>query len=88
MRVPAEDIKQVQADINGRRYTADRGFFDMPDRDARIHLRSGNLPLPNMTGVTARHLGFRCGGCGFGSFFATCSRCGGSCLKEGEPVGC
>lgn len=26
--------------------------------------------------------GYRCADCGFGSFFTTCSRCGGTCDKE------
>lgn len=81
MRVPAEDIKQVQADINGRRYTARNGWFDMPERDARIHLTAANMPLPSMTGVTSRRLGYRCTACGFGSYFILC-RCGGACERE------
>lgn len=82
MRVPAEDIKQVQHDINGVRYTARNGFFDMPEHHARIHLKAANMSGPNLTGVTGRGLGYRCDGCGFGSWFATCSRCGGTCVKE------
>lgn len=81
MRVPAEDIKQVQADINGVRYTANRGWFDMPDHHARIHLKSANMPSPNMAGISGRGVGYRCG-CGFRGFFATCSRCGGTCTRE------
>ena len=82
MRVPAEDIKQVQHDVNGVRYIARNGFFDMPEHHARTHLKAANLPWPNLTGATARRVGYRCTGCGFGSFFASCSRCGGTCVKE------
>ncbi len=81
VRVPAEDIKQVQADINGRRYTANRGWFEMPDADARVHLAAGNLPTPNMIGAASRAFGYRCKACGFGSYFTTC-RCGGTCVRE------
>lgn len=85
MRVPAEDIKQVQHDINGVRYTARNGWFDMPDDHARIHLKAGNLAMPNLGGITRRALGYRCTGCGFGSFFATC-KCGAPCVKEGTDA--
>ncbi len=82
MRVPAEDIKQVQHDINGVRYTARNGFFDMPPEHARVHLKAANMPWPNLTGTSRRSLGYRCGGCGFGSFLRTCSRCGTTCERE------
>lgn len=86
MRVPAEDRRQVQTDINGRRYTARNGFFDMPDSDARIHLKSAGMPgswnaAHGATGHTG--VGYRCTDCGFGSFFRRCSRCGtDTCLRE------
>ena len=82
MRVPAEDIKQVRSSINGREYVANRGWFDMPDHDARVHLKAANMPTPNLGGVVTLHAGFRCGGCGFASHFVTCSRCGGICERE------
>jgi len=82
MRVPAEDIKQVQHDINGVRYTARDGWFNMPDEHARIHLAAANMPTPNLARVGRGRVGYRCASCGFGSFFATCSRCGATCERE------
>jgi hypothetical protein len=82
MRVPAEDIRNVQTDVDGIRYTARNGFFEMPERDARAYLQSANMPWPNIVGATRRRIGYRCGACGFGSFFRICSRCGNPCEKE------
>ena len=82
VRVMAEDARQKVAGVDGTYYKQDRGFFDMPDHHAKVHLAASNLPQPNLAGQTNRRLGYRCGGCGFGSFFATCSRCGGQCVKE------
>lgn len=84
VRVPAEDIRQVQTDINGRRYTARGGFFEMPEGDAKIHLKAGGYGSSwNAAGVTgARRVGYRCPDCDFGSFFVRCSRCGAECCRE------
>lgn len=35
----------------------------------------------NLAGGRSRG-GYRCDGCGFGSFFRHCGRCGGTCTKE------
>lgn len=80
-RIRAEDLKQVSTVIDGRRYDARRGYFEMPDRDARMHAQSANLPMPSAALPVGRRSGFRCE-CGFGTFFTTCSRCGGSCERE------
>lgn len=85
MRVPAEDIKQVATVIDGREYHATRGFFDMPERDAKAHLAAGNLPSSwnAAHGATARRsLGYRCPLCAHGSFFAVCGKCGSDCERE------
>lgn len=86
MRVPAEDRRQVATVINGREYRARDGFFHMPDADAHIHLKSANMPTWGLPGVARRRDGYRCGTCGFGSFFTTCSRCGGTCHREGPDA--
>lgn len=86
MRVPAEDRRQVQTEINGRRYTARSGFFDMPESDAKAHMKSAGYG----TSWNAAHgatgaptVGYRCTLCGFGSFFKRCSRCAAdTCIKE------
>lgn len=85
MRVPAEDIKQVQTDIDGVRYTAKNGYFEMPERHAKAHLASGNLPKSwnAARGATGRpQVGYRCPGCGHGSFFKRCGKCGADCQRE------
>ena len=65
-----------------RRYTArDGGIVTVSDRDARV-LKQEGYTEASAGGITARTVGRRCTGCGFGSFFATCSRCGGPCEKE------
>jgi hypothetical protein len=83
VKVRAEDRRQVQADVNGVRYTARDGYFHMRPDHAKAHLAHGNLPLPPAALPVGRAGGFRCAGCGFGSFFTTCSRCGGVCGREG-----
>lgn len=73
-------------DPNGfrRRYTAkDGGMFTVSDRDARL-LKQEGFTEASAAGISARGVGRRCTGCGFGSFFTTCSRCGGQCVKENE----
>jgi hypothetical protein len=85
MRVPSEAKNCIQTDINGVRYTAKRGFFDMPDDHAKAHLKSIGEATPASAGTaTKKEQGFRCPVCGFGSWFNKCSRCGGDCEKESE----
>lgn len=83
MRVMAEDARQKVAGVDGTYYNADKGFFEMPDHHAKVHLKASNLPMPNLAGVLRRSVGYRCTACGFGSFFATC-KCGAPCVKEGN----
>ena len=85
MRVPAEDIKQVATVINGTEYRAEGGFFEMPDHHAKAHLESGNLPASWNAARSAtgrRSIGYRCPGCGHGSFFKRCGKCGAECERE------
>lgn len=82
VRVLAEDRRQVQTDVGGRRYTARDGYFRMRPDHARAHLTFGNLPTPSAAGPVGRRRGYRCPSCGFGSFFTTCSRCNGHCERE------
>jgi hypothetical protein len=86
MRVPAEDRRQVQTEIDGRRYTARGGFFEMPEHDARIHMQSANYGRWGIAGVPRPKSGYRCPDCSFGSFFKTCSRCGAECVREGADA--
>jgi hypothetical protein len=82
MRVGAEDRRQVETVIDGRRYRARNGYFEMPDRDAKAHLRSGNLPTPAIGRPTPRGTGYVCTGCGRGSYFVTCGNCSAECVRE------
>jgi len=82
MRVSAEATRQVAQVINGTEYRADKGYFDMPDHHARAHLNASNLPTPAAAGPVGRRAGYRCTGCGFGSFFTECGRCGAPCERE------
>lgn len=83
MRVPAEDIKQVETVIDGRKYRARNGFFEMPTGDAKIHLRSGDYGASwNAAGVVNPSVGFHCQPCNRGSYFIRCGKCGGPCEKE------
>jgi len=75
-------------DIEGARTGLRTGSYT-PGCDGTVtvdnprHIRAlrelGAFPA-NLGGRTAG--GFRCE-CGFGSFFKVCSRCGGTCEKEG-----
>jgi hypothetical protein len=77
---PAKNAIEIDAP-SGRRYRARDGIYDVPDRDAKALLKAGGA-LPNQLGATSAGTGFRCEACRFGSFFTTCSRCGGTCTKE------
>lgn len=84
MRVRAEDPRQVAQVVGGIEYRASRGYFEMPDQHARAHLEASNLPSPSAALPVGRRAGFRCTdpACGFGSFFTSCGRCGGPCVRE------
>lgn len=84
MRVIASDKASREVDgLTGRQYTQKRdGSFDMHPRDAKAYVAWGGF-IPSMTGVTRKALGYRCEGCGFGTFVKTCSRCGGNAVREG-----
>jgi hypothetical protein len=82
MRVVAPARACVEVDgVTGRRYRAKDGVYEMSPRDGRALVAAGGF-LPSLSGATSRTTGYRCGRCGFGSFFTTCSRCGGTCTKE------
>jgi hypothetical protein len=70
---------------SGRRYYArdyERGgSFDMSPADARQAVKIGGA-IASEAGTTRQAIGYRCTGCGFGSFTRSCSRCGGVCERE------
>lgn len=82
MRVGAEDRRQIETMIDGRLYRARDGYFEMPDRDAKIHLQSGNLPTPAVGRPARRGTGYVCPGCRRGTYFTTCGNCGSECIRE------
>lgn len=76
-------------DIEGARTGARLGSYT-PGRDGTVTvdnprhikaLREMGAFAANLGGRTCG--GFRCVTCGFGSFFKKCSRCGGTCEREG-----
>lgn len=82
MKVVAPAKAAVQVDgVTGRRYTARDGIYDMHPRDARALVAAGGF-WPSLSGATSRTVGYRCRTCGFGAYFTTCSRCGGTCERE------
>lgn len=82
MRVvaPARAVAEVDG-LSGRRYRARDGIYEMSRRDGQALVQAGGF-LPSLVGATSRAFGYRCPADGFGSFFVTCSRCGGTCIKE------
>lgn len=82
VKIRAEDRRQVATVIGGREYRARNGYFELPDAAAKIHREAANLPAPATALPVGRRGGFRCTACGFGTFFTTCSRCGGACERE------
>lgn len=86
-RLLAPDGAVAQTDVKlpggyVRRYTpTGGGVYTVADSDARSLIENG-FTEASPGGAFNRKSGRRCTSCGFGSFFVTCSRCGGTCSKE------
>jgi hypothetical protein len=83
-RVVAPDAKLREVDSASgalRYHRQPDGTFHTTDHDAKLLVQYGGFIQPDM-GVGLRAEGFRCGSCGFGSWFKTCSKCGGECHRE------
>lgn len=79
---PDKALREVDGIGGGIRYRQrPDGTFHVTDRDAKALIQYGGFIQPDM-GVGKRAEGYRCTGCGFGSWFRKCSRCGGECDKE------
>lgn len=77
----ASNCKEIE--VGGRVYRASRGgLIDMPENAARYTVALEGGQWPSLSGTTRTGEGFRCKGCGFGSFFTICSRCRGNCERE------
>lgn len=71
------NIAQIDAP-SGRRYNATAhkgGHFRMTPEDAAAVVKAGGA-LATLGTHAARTVGYRCPGCGFGSFTRACGRCG------------
>lgn len=81
---PDGAMKETEVPLPGgasRRYRANDGVYTVSDSDAAVMKAAGfTESVPG--GTFRRNVGRRCTTCGFGSFFTTCSRCGGTCEKE------
>lgn len=76
-------------DFEGARTGAHMGSYT-PGKDGTVTvdnprhiraLREMGAFSANLGGRTSG--GYRCSDCGFGAFFKSCSRCGGTCEREG-----
>lgn len=78
----SDAIAQVDG-LSGRRYGGNTPgrVFDMTPEDARAVVKLGGA-LASVAGPVNSETGYRCPACGFGSYFRTCSRCGGTCERE------
>jgi hypothetical protein len=77
---PQKNVIEIDG-VTGQRYRAKDGIYDMHPADARAAVKYGGT-WPSLSGATRRGIGYRCTECGFGSFFARCSRCGGIAVRE------
>jgi hypothetical protein len=72
-----------ELEVGGRIYRRSRGgLFDLPERAAKYAIKTECAQEASLSGTTRTGIGYRCTECGFGSFFATCSRCGGTAVRE------
>jgi hypothetical protein len=65
----------------GRAKVGRDGSFDLNPADVKRLVAAGGF-VPSMQGVASKSDGYRCTGCGFGTWFKRCSRCGGHCERE------
>ncbi len=83
MKVVPQDGNCKEIEVGGRVYRRQgNGLFDMPEAAARYTIANEGGQLASLSGTTRSEFGFRCLDCGFGSFFTTCSRCGGNGVRE------
>lgn len=87
MRVVPQTGNHREIEVAGRVYRAKPGgLFDMPDAVGRYVVKNQGGQEASLSGTTRTDQGYRCQSCGFGCWFTTCGRCGGSAVRE-IPVG-
>ncbi|TVZ01269.1 hypothetical protein EAS64_33870 [Trebonia kvetii] len=83
MKVVPQASNCREIEVGGRIYRRDRkGLFDLPEAAAKYTIAMEGGQEASLSGTTKTAIGYRCTNCDFGSFFATCSRCGGDCERE------
>lgn len=87
--IVAAGCREIDSPYTGQRYYAQGGakgyagggLFDMAPLDAKLAVRMGGA-IASLNGAAGRSTGWRCPGCGFGSYLKRCGRCGGECERE------
>lgn len=85
MRLLAPDGAVRQTDVAGRRYSSRDGVYEVTNPVALRAMKAEGFTTASATHGPASTGGFVCDDCGFHAFFASCSRCGGTCTREGTP---
>lgn len=77
-RMIAPDKRVAETVVGNRSYKPNRsGVYTVSDRDAKAMKAEGFFEASLMGATTNNeNLGYTCTGCGFGSWFKKCSRCG------------
>jgi hypothetical protein len=90
-RLIAPDRTIIGTDVEGARtghtvkYDRDKdGTFHVENPNHVRALRETGYTLAGVGAPTVKQAGWVCQGCGFVSWFKTCSRCGGTGVRESE----
>lgn len=67
-------------DVDGRRFTAHKGFVDVPDHLVGRLKANGECFEPS--NQPRGRKGWRCPSCGFAGWFRECGRCGAAMTRE------
>lgn len=76
---PADQLKQLDVRTEARKYrykVKGDGTFHVENPNHARQMREEGFIDASLMGITTQPVGFPCKNCGFGSFFAKCSRCG------------
>lgn len=76
-RMVAPDKHVKETVVGNRSYKPNRqGIYNVSNLDAKAMKAEGFFEASLMGATTDKNLGYTCIGCGFGSWFSKCSRCG------------